>query len=712
MASVRSLTLSLLLLSLGNPALAQRSLRVTTRAGDAPPAESSYTLPPNFYGAHLLVDSGDGKAQRHLRWARYLVGRWGYAKTLFMGIDANTTGPAKGWVDYVNACYKLELIPVLRLAGRMEKGTWIKPQADAPGDYRSMARAIRRVVQGLPLSDKCPLYIELWNEPNLDLEWSGRADPAEYAAFFVQAAKAIRDIGDPRIKILNAGLATSPDWAEKLCQLEPAFIRSFDFWASHPYPGNRPPHINHHDSTAPPGDALTIDSYLLELDALNRLGAKNVRVMITETGYNLGNSVHAHGEAHPIIDEYNRADYMVRAFRDYYPKWKEIVAVFPFEFCNESWERFNWVHPDSDTNPDGSPTRPHYQYTAVAALAKPTDATGAISGTVTVAGLKARLDNVTVTSAAGRTVSDPMGNYFLAKLKPGVYRLTLRKAGFREISRSLTVSAGANTVFDIALEARRSETLSGTVTSGDDDRPLSSVKITLEPGGLTARTDSRGVYTIKSVIPARYRLIAEAAGRNRYEAENVAVVAGQNNTFDFRLGRTPGRLPDENLLNNSGMEAGGGGAAKPGLALSFEPANDQGRRDVNTVINERFAHTGRRSQEIRVHPEETIVRQITHYNTANPGERYVAGVWILTDIGDHEGAAWPTLDFTDNAGTILKRFSPREQVKGRSRGWRWVQVEAEAPRGAQRLAINFHAKGRGGLACFDDAFLGQVPGRR
>ena len=49
-----------------------------------------------------------------------LVGRWGHA-TLFMG-STPTQGPAKGWVEYVNACYKLELIPVPRLAGRMENG--------------------------------------------------------------------------------------------------------------------------------------------------------------------------------------------------------------------------------------------------------------------------------------------------------------------------------------------------------------------------------------------------------------------------------------------------------------------------------------------------------------------------------------------------------------------------------------------------------------
>jgi hypothetical protein len=712
MASLRNLVALILLLGLAASALAQRSVSVTTRVGDAPPLDSASVLPHNFYGAHLLVDSASGKAGEQLRWARHLVGRWGHAKTLFMGIDARTQEPAKGWVEYVNACYKLELIPVLRLAGRMENGIWVKPQADAPGDYSSMAKAIRRVVEGLPRSPKCPLYVELWNEPNLDLEWSGRADPAEYAAFFVQAVRAIREIGDPRIKVLNAGLATRPEWTEKLCQLEPDFIKSFDLWASHPYPGNRPPSLNHHDRTAPPGDALTIDAYLLELDVLKRLGLQDVRVMLTETGYELGNSVFTRDENHAIIDEYIRADYIVRAFRDYYPKWKELTAVIPFVFSNENWKRFNWVHPDSGTNPDGSPTRPHYQYTAVAALAKPTDLTGAISGTITVAGLNARLGDVAISGAAGRTTSDPMGNYFLPKVRPGVYRVHLRKTGYADVHKSVTVRAGANTVFDAVMEPRRSETLSGTVTSGDDGRPLSGVKITLQPGNLVARTDSRGVYKIKEAVPTGYRLIAEAPGRYRHEAKDILVEAGKTNIVDFCLGKLPPHLPNENLLSNPSMETDGGGAALPGLALGFEPANEQGRREANTAISERVAHTGRRSQEMRVRPEETQIRQITHYNTANPGERYVAGVWIRTDIPDRDGAAWMSLDFVDNAGVLIKRFAPQERIRGRRQTWKWVEVDGEAPTGARRLAINFHTQGQAGLAWFDDAHLSQVPRRR
>lgn len=691
------------------PAAAQSSRFERIQTGpQSRPADGADALPNNYFGVHLLIDNVTGRNAQQLRWARHLVGRWGYAKTLFMNIDRNTRGADKGWIDYVEMCYKLELIPVIRLAGRMDKGAWVKPQADATGDYGSMANAIRRVVDDLPRSDKCPLYIEIWNEPNLPDEWSGRPSPEEYAAFFVQAAKAIRSLHDNRIKILNAGLALSPAYVEKLCQAQPDFIRSFDLWACHPYPGNRPPWINHHDKTAPAGSPQTFDAYLLELAVLAKFGLANPRVMITETGSDLGNGYHSRDEGLPIIDEYIRADYMVRAFRDYYPQWREVVAVMPFEFCNANWSRFDWVYPDSGTKSDGAPDHAHYQYTAVAALAKPTDTTGAVNGTLRAAGVDVRLDGVTVTvprTTDQHSISDPMGNFFLPKMAPGTYQLEFRKAGFKNIDRSVLVKAATNTVVNLDLEAEHRETLTGTIR-GEDDRSLNDVKVTLQPGNLATKTNGNGEYTFHDLIPTRYRLTAEANGRYVYDSNDVEIAINKSNRRDFRLGKLANNLPGDNLLANPSFEAGGNGAGLPGLALGYEPGNDAGRNSEASLINERTAHTGRCAQELKARATETIVRQISNYNTAQPGERYVAGVWIRADIGD--GGAWMTFDFTDNAGKILRRLDPKKQIKGHNRNWTWLSTDGLAPAGTERVAINLHTQGRGGRAYFDDAYVGKA----
>ena len=42
----------------------------------------SCDVPRNIYGAHLLVDNTGPRGIANLKWARYLVGRYGYAKTI------------------------------------------------------------------------------------------------------------------------------------------------------------------------------------------------------------------------------------------------------------------------------------------------------------------------------------------------------------------------------------------------------------------------------------------------------------------------------------------------------------------------------------------------------------------------------------------------------------------------------------------------------
>ena len=705
----RGLT-GLALLLVGGFVICVEAAESAPRAGSPPPPGSSYALPRNFYGAHLLVgDGADGtRGDKHLRWARYLLGRWGHAKTLLGGIDKHADGPRPEWIDYVNKCYELELIPFLRLAGHMAGPNWVKPEADAPGDYTSIAQAVKRVVEGLPRSDLCPLYIEVWNEPNCDIEWSGKTNPAEYAAFFVHVAKAIRSIGDARIKILNGGLATGPEWTRMLCEAEPDFIRMFDYWSCHPYPMNRPPSLNLHDKTVPPDSDLAIDSYLLELDVLRKSGRGNVEVMITETGWDLGNAVYSDGERYPIINEYNRADYIMRAFRDCWPKWSEIVAVFPFEFCSKGWGRFDWVYPASGINPDGSPTKPHYQYTVVAALAKPTDTAGAINGTLIVGELGVRLEGADVTAGGKSFVSDPMGNYFLARLEPGPYTVKISKTGFRPAERKVKVTAGKNTVVDVELGANKRATLTGTVRSGDDGERLSGVTVTLEPGDVTTRTDRNGEYVLKDCIPARYKLCATADGRYRYEVANVGVDVSETNRHDFKLGQRAD-LPGENVAKNAGMEAGGGGGGKDWIALGFEPLviDPDVMREPPGRMTEGVAHTGRLSQSMQLFEKETVIRQITHYNTVEPSKRYAGGIWIKTSCQGRDAGAWITFDATDNGGAALGRIGPSRKITGRS-NWTWVSLEGIAPEGSKRLSLNLHTQGTRGVAYFDDAFIGEV----
>jgi len=332
------------------------------------------TLPPGrgtaVYGLHSFCQDRceTPYIAYQLDKVKEAMGAGAYVKQLFYRVTETTLGPESCWIDFVNACYDRDLIPVVRLQGVYGGENWNKPGSSGPGDYGAIAQAYARVVAGLPRRDGRLLYVEVWNEPNLDLEWSGAANATEYGEFLVDVASALRAIGDDRIVILNGGLSPGGDIApldfiDEMMTV-PGALWAFDLWAAHPYPGNHPPEYNIHDGTASSYRDLTIDSYLLELDRLAAWGRRGIQVMITETGYALGQNNFAF-QGYAVIDEANRADYVTRALRDYWSRWSEVQGVCPFELVDPlgAWAVWDWLAPDGSS---------HQQYDAVRAMDKTT----------------------------------------------------------------------------------------------------------------------------------------------------------------------------------------------------------------------------------------------------------------------------------------------------------------------------------------------------
>lgn len=666
--------------------------------------EQAATPLRNIFGAHLLIDRADENGMAQLRWAQRLVGRWGHIKTMFWPITTETKGPEPHWREFVAACYKLELVPLIRLAGRRDVSRWVEPQADKPGDYTSIARAIRRVVEGLPRDDRCPLYIEVWNEPNVPGEWGGHANSVEYAQFFVQAARAIHSIGDPRIQVLNGAAALDGvAFTEAMCKAVPEFVHAFDVWASHPYPANRPPEINLHDGTAKTSPELTIDGYLVELNLLRRYGRRNIRVMLTETGYDLGNDLLGRREGLPIVNEANRADYMARAFRDYWPRWSEVVAVFPFVTVGRNWERFEWVHGDSGTNPDGSPTRPRRQYAAVASLAKPGDSSGAISGKVTTGPQRVPVPRTKVTCRDHTDETDEAGCFYLARMESGLYELCFERTGFEPVRRIVRVEATVNAVIDVPLRANKTGRLSGEIRDGLTGRPLAGVSLTFRPSaGRTVTTQGNGTFGAIELMPIAYSLTLAKPAYQTVTLPSLAIPAGEVWRLTLPLG--PIREPIwPNLLSNPSFEEGDGGGGRDGIALRYEPATRG-----HCFLAEDIVRSGQRSQAIEADGSPTTIRQITPYNSVRTGERYAAATWIRT-LGSKGEGATISLDFTEDDGRIIQRNRASERVRGTSTTWVYLEIGGIAPAGAKRAAINFDVGAGSGMAYFDDVYLGVVP---
>lgn len=273
-------------------------------------------LPPaqcanNPYGVHTLALPGGV-----FDWASSLTGPGGYCKLFFYGIDNGTSGPNSGWVNAVQAAYNRNMNVIVRIGTEMSGGVWLAPRGDADGRYTAFASAVKRVVQGLPRQDGRTLYIEVLNEVNSHVEWSNDPDPAEYGRCLVDVHQAIASIGDSRIKVLPAGLAGGSEFLDQMFTLVPESLWAWDVLASHSYGMNLPPEVNQHNGAQP--GSICIDSYLDDLAVVAAHGRTGAKVMITETGYMLGDATM---QGYPMIDENNRADYVMRAFRDYWSKW-------------------------------------------------------------------------------------------------------------------------------------------------------------------------------------------------------------------------------------------------------------------------------------------------------------------------------------------------------------------------------------------------------
>lgn len=661
----------------------------------------------NPYGVHMLSFGSDIQD-----WARSLTGSGGYCKQLFYGITNGTSGPSGTWVSFVQGCYDRQMIPICRLSTVHSDGQWSAPVPDSPGNYTSFAQAVKRVVQGLPRNDTYPLYIEVLNEVNSGKEWGGSANAWEYARCLVDVANAIRSIGDTRIRILNAGLAGGTDFINSMFTQVPASLWAWDVYACHSYSLNRPPEYNQHGGTAGPGD-ICIDSYLDDLAVIASHGRTGVQVILTETGYSLGDQSFP---SYPILNEDIRADYIVRAFRDYWSKWPEVLAVTPFEFLDNAggWTSFDWVYAGSGTGPLNRPTNAHKQYYDVWNLAKPNMTRGCISGRVTEAAFGARLAGATVTLTPGNytTTSDAMGNYYfpnssnLSLVSPGTYTVTASKTGFaNQAVVNVVASAGQNTVVNFALPASGTGSITGRVTDPYTGLGISGVSVSASPGGASTTTNALGDYTISNLSPSTYNVAATKYAYRSFTHTGITVSTNGSPVLDFCL--APGADPSrQNLLQNTDLEYGGG-ASGDGVANGWANVDNQ-PHESNFAIDTEVRFSGRASQRITPNGSGYYwIGQWTGYGTIYPGRRYKFQAWCKTSSPSGIGAQ--VFGVLSRFGESVDATVQAYPVLTTDSGWTLLQGYGVVPSsmwgGATgRLRLELHGA-RYGTTWFDRAYV-------
>lgn len=229
------------------------------------------TLPNHKLGVHILHPEEITRAAEIVNSSG---GDWGYVTIPIQPTDRDKVK----WQNFMQACQRLHLIPVIRITTIPQGGTW---ESAADSDLVDFANFL----DGLswPVENR---YIVLFNEVNRSAEWGGTVNPEKYASIVKNARTIFKErsadffLLGPALDDALPNSATSlsaKNYLERMSAVDPAIWSYFDGWAAHSYPNP--------GFTASPDKAgyTSIVSYRSFLKLL-KLAPKPV--FITETGWN------------------------------------------------------------------------------------------------------------------------------------------------------------------------------------------------------------------------------------------------------------------------------------------------------------------------------------------------------------------------------------------------------------------------------------------
>lgn len=167
---------------------------------------------------------------------------------------------------------------------------------------------------------------------------------------------------------------------------------------------------------------------------------------------------------------------------------------------------------------------------------------GAMNGTVTSAGNGSPISGGTVqaiqsNNIIGSATTAADGTYAIANLVPGSYDVRFYATGFgSSIVSGSVVGSGAITTVNGLLGSPG--TISGKVTETDGVTPIVGASVTAAQGSNSfgsSTTDSNGDYSIATLSPGTYNVIAAETGFATEISSGVAVTAGNTTTANLSL---------------------------------------------------------------------------------------------------------------------------------------------------------------------------------
>jgi hypothetical protein len=299
----------------------------------------------NKFGIHILEPSD-------LKRASELVnstgGDWGWVTVVIREDDRDRDK----WQAFFDQCRQEHLIPIVRIATKIEGSGWAKPRAEQAREWADFLASLN-----WPTKDQ---YVTVFNEPNHAKEWGGELNPREYSRILAEFIARFKE-KNPHFKLLNGGLdLAAPNGRETmdahryLSQMKaevPDIFERLDGWCSHSYPN--------HGFVGKPWETgrVSVKGYDWELWVLrNHFGLqKELPVYITETGWPKNSPRY--------YDEITTATYLKNAFESVWLNDTRVMAVTPFvlNYPQELFMAFSWLDDQG---------RPYPQYELVKSMPK------------------------------------------------------------------------------------------------------------------------------------------------------------------------------------------------------------------------------------------------------------------------------------------------------------------------------------------------------
>jgi len=278
-------------------------------------------VPNNKFGIHIMNE-------HDLESAANLVnssgGQWGYVTIVIREDEMDQTR----WQNFMNMAKEKRLIPIVRLATKIEEDHWQKPSPNKANDWATFLNSLT-----WPTLNR---YVILFNEPNHATEWGGSISPEEYSSLARTYWEQLKRASDNFFVLpaaLDLAAPNGPETIEaqtfyqRMFATDPLIFTIFDGLASHSYPN---PHF-----CGVPGDTgqMSLRGFEWELETLQKYDLlPNSPVFITETGWSC-----------PLSSEV-LSSYYQEAFNS---AWNNprIVAITPFilDYDNLPFRPFSWL---------------------------------------------------------------------------------------------------------------------------------------------------------------------------------------------------------------------------------------------------------------------------------------------------------------------------------------------------------------------------------